>query len=124
MKSLLTTPLVLAAIPSTIGIALAAVVSATGAASPLPTEYALFAVGSATLVLFAIASIRSPRGNEDARLLARRLGEQGRSIPQIARSMKLSQDAVRGLLGPDTSAGRRIVDGNNCRKRRPRAQAR
>lgn len=94
---------------------LPSILSAT-ATAPLTGQHALLLVGAIALVAFATLTLRTSRDEEPPRMVARQLGERGQTVPQIARSLNMSQDAVRGLLGPDPSPTRNAVRGNNCRK--------
>ncbi len=51
----------------------------------------------------------------DGRLVVRVLSGRGRSVPQIARELRFSQDAVRSLMAPDPAARRAIGVGNSFR---------
>ncbi len=83
---------------------------------PYTGQHALLLVGAVALAAFATLTLRRSREEEPPRMAARQLGERGQTVPQIARSLNMSQDAVRGLLGPDPSPARNRVRGNNCRK--------
>ncbi len=115
MKALVRTSLVVAATAFLL-FAIVYSILANSGVSPFPAPYALYVVGAATLAAFVVLSLWYYMGKEAPRMVARQLGGRGQTIPQIARRLKMSQDAVRGLLGPDPSAGRLSKHGKNFRR--------
>jgi len=102
------------------GIVIAILFSALAASGLTPYRVGILVVGVGAALLTSTVALSVNRflGDETPRMVARQLGERGQSIPQIARHLNISQDAVRGMLGADLAAVRNPRRGNNCRKAR------
>ena len=71
----------------------------------------------ALLVMRWVGVVMSQRGGRsgDDRTAVKSLGGKGRTVPQIARELGLSQDAVRTLMRSDPSVKRNRQPGNSFR---------
>ena len=73
------------------------------------------------LLVMAIGSRVPARKKDDLSSSAKALSKRGQAVPAIAKRMRLSQDAVRGLLGANrgTKPTRQLPQGSFFRTRKP-----